>query len=403
MNQQVTNYLKYGIFNNVLCFPYNKSSIKKYIEELDYLRSLIEKENPNEVVRFMKKEGSNIFIVSYVATVLEIDENLYGLLASKIQNRYDMYVVVNFLKNRKKFDRKIVNRLYQEKMGVLGDYKELLFDICRPKADTLLKLRKRNKALFEIKHKMDIGEVNSEMVSKIQEYQIHPSEIGYYMSYYFDIRIKEMIALYYLKTYGVLEILPRIDTWFIDVVPLKIIDAIEDAIYEMNRIEDIVALLILYKKIKNGKLKSVIYDLFTNYNPNKTNTAISIHIAPTQKSGYKIDKAEKYNFLYLIGVNSVLIDAEFDSEIYMNDIPIEGTIMEKLNRFNENQITLKPNVGANEEKINILFSNIAEPGFDIIWDVTAEKDISFQNAGPLQVKGRGIELITCLFKYLKEN
>jgi hypothetical protein len=403
MNQQLANYLKYGIFNNVLCFPYNRNSIKKYINELGYLKELIQRENPKKIIQYMKKENSNIFIVSFVATVLDIDEELYDLIKTKIQNRYDMYVAVNFLINRAKFDRKLINRLYQDKMPILGDYKELLFDICRPKPDTQLLLKKRNKVIFEIKQRMDTGEIDTDIVSKIQEYEIHPSEVGYYMSYYFDIRIKELITLYYLKTYSVLEILPRIDIWFIDTIPTNIVDAIEEAIYDMSQIEDIVALLILYKKIKNEKLKSIIYDLFTNYVPQKTEKELAIHVVPTQKSGYKIDKEEKYDFLYLIGINSVLLDAEFNSQIYINNIPIEGTIIEKLNYFNEHQITLKPRADINKDKTNILFSNIIEPGFDIIWDVTAEKDINFKNIGPLIIKGRGFDLIACLFKYLKEN
>jgi len=403
MNQQLENYLKYGIFNNVLYFPYNKSSIKKYISELSYLRGVIEKESPVEIVKFMRKENSNIFIVSFVATVLDVNEDLYDLLKAKIKNRYDMYVATNFLKNRKKFDRNLVNRLYQDKMWIMGDYKELLFDICKPKSDTQLLLRKRNKALFEIKQQMDTGEVDMNIVSKIQEYQIHPSEIGYYMSYYFDVRIKKLITLYFLKTYGVLEILPRIDTWFINTIPTEIVDAIEKSICNMNQIEDIVALLILYKKTKNEKLKGVLYDLFMSYSPHKTGKELLIHVIPTQKSGYKIDKAEKYDYLYLIGINSVLLDAEFNSQIYINNIQIEGTIMEKLDYFNENQITLKSNVVTDENKINILFSNIIDPNFDIVWDITAEKNINFKNVGPLIINGRGFDLIACLFKYLKEN
>lgn len=105
----------------------------------------------------------------------------------------------------------------------------------------------------------------------------------------------------------------------------------------------------------------------------------------------------------MIGINSVLLDAEFNSQIYINNVPIEGTIIEKLNYFNEHQITLKPKAEIDESKTNILFSNIVESGFDIIWDITAEKDISFKNIGPLVVKGRGFNLIACLFKYLKEN
>ena len=403
MNQQLAKYLKYGIFNNVLYFPYNKNSINKYINEIAYLRELIQKENPKDIIQYMKKENSNIFIISFVATILDIDEEFYDLIRTKIKNRYDMYVLVNFLRSRKKFDRKLVNRLYQDKISILGDYKELLFDICKPKFNTQQMLRKRNKIIFEIKQRMDTGEIDTDIVSKIQEYQIHPSEIGYYMSYYFDIRIKEMITLYYLKTYGVLEILPRIDIWFIDTIPANIVDAIESAIYDMNQIEDIVALLILYKKIKNGKLKSVIYDLFTNYVPKKSDKELAIHVIPTQKSRYKIDKEEKYDFLYLIGINSALLDAEFNSQIYINNVPIKGTIIEKLNYFNERQITLKPKIDINKDKTNILFSNIVEPGFDIVWDITAERDVNFKNNGPLTIKGRGFDLIACLFKYLKEN
>ena len=95
----------------------------------------------------------------------------------------------------------------------------------------------------------------------------------------------------------------------------------------------------------------------------KNRQKLAIHVIPTQKSRYKIDREEKYDFLYLIGVNSVLLDAEFNSQIYINNVPIEGTIMEKLNYFNEHQITLKPKVEIDESKTNILFSNIAEPGF----------------------------------------
>ena len=44
----------------------------------------------------MKKENSNIFIISFVATILDIDEEFYDLIRTKIKNRYDMYVLVNF-------------------------------------------------------------------------------------------------------------------------------------------------------------------------------------------------------------------------------------------------------------------------------------------------------------------
>lgn len=404
MNQQVLDYLKYGIFNNTLCFPYNKNSIRKYIRELEPLGELMKKESPRNIIKALKKENSNIFIASYVATILDIDEHLYQILLNKVENRYDMYVLVNSLCSRKKIDRKLINRLYQDKIGIMGDYKGLLFDICKPRTDTQLLLRKRNKALFEIKQKMDTGEVEMDVLEKIKEHQIHPSEIGYYMSYYFDIRAKEVIALHFLKTYGVLEVLPHIDTWFIDFIPVNVVKAIEDNIYDLNKIEDIVGLLILYKKISNGRIKNIIYNVFNNYSPSKSDTRVSIHIAPTQKSGYRIDKSEKYDFLYLIGVNSILLDAEFDSNIYINKIPIEGTLMEKLHRFDEHQITLKPSVQTEEDDvINILFSNIVEPGFDIAWDITAEKNVAFKNIGLLHVKGRSYDLIACLFKYLKDH
>lgn len=404
MNPIATQYLKYGIYNNVLYFPYNKNSIRKYVKELEPLGELIKKENPKQVAEILKREDSNIFITSYVASVLGVDESMYELLKEKVKNRFDMYVLVNFLCTQKKIDRKVVNRLYQDKMGILGDYKELLFDICRPRTDTQLILRKRNKALFEIKRRMDTGEVDMEVLAKIREHQVHPSEVGYYMSYYFDIRLKEQIALYFLKTYGVLEVLPRIDTWFIDFVPSNIVNAVENSIYDLSKIEDIIGLLILYKKISNGRLKNVIYSVFNDYAPQKKPVNISIHIAPTQKSSYKIDMSEKYDYLYLIGINSVLLDAEFQSKIFINDKPIEGTLIEKLDRFNEHEITLKPKVEAADlEATNILFSNMVEQDFDIVWDITAEKNVAFKDIGPLHVKGRSFDLLNCLFKYIKEN
>lgn len=404
MNKEVIQYLKYGIYNNVLYYPFNKSSIKKYVQQLEPLGNLIKSENPREIIKKLKDEDSNIFITSYVASILDIDDDLYKILLSKIQNRYDMYVLINFLCSQKKYDKKLINKLYQDKIGILGDYKELLFDICSPKTDTLLILKKRNKVLFDIKQKMDIGEVDINILEQIKENRIHPSEIGYYMSYQFDVYVKEKIALYFLEKYGVLEVLPRLDTWFIDFIPTDILNAVEQSIYNIKRIEDVFGLLILYKKINNERIKNVIYQVFTDYCPVKKNKEITIHITPTNRSGFKIDTNEKYDFLYLIGVYSVLLDAEFRSKIYINDRAIEGELMEKLKYFDEHQITLKPSVQpSDEERINILFSNIILPGFDIIWDVTAEKNIDFKNIGPLFVKGRGVDLLNSIFKYINEN
>lgn len=97
MNKEVIQYLKYGIYNNVLYYPFNKSSIKKYVQQLEPLGNLIKSENPREIIKKLKDEDSNIFITSYVASILDIDDDLYKILLSKIQNRYDMYVLINFL------------------------------------------------------------------------------------------------------------------------------------------------------------------------------------------------------------------------------------------------------------------------------------------------------------------
>lgn len=403
MNQQISNYLKYGIFNNVLCFPYNRKTIKTYVKELDYLREALEKEHQGAVIHLLKKEDSNIFIVSFVAYVYGLNEEIYRLLSSKIRNRYDLYIAVNFLKNSKHFDRKAVDRLYQDKIGIIGDYKDILFDICKPKGDTMRKFRKRNKILFEIKKEMDTGEVDADIVAKIRDNQIHPSEIGYYMSYYFDLHYKEQIALYFLNTYGVLEILPRIDSWFIDIIPEKINESVKEALYNLTKIDDIITLLIIYKKMNNVRLKGLIDELFQQYHPDVFTKNLHVYVAATQRSGMKVDKSEKFDYLYLIGINSTLLSAEFASKIYVNNQAVEGTIMEKLERFDARQIALKPVVNRDEEVTSILFSTINEPGFDILWDITAEQDVSFKNNGPLFIKGRNVLLLPCLFKYLKEN
>lgn len=404
MKTEIINYIKYGIFNNTIYFPYNKKTIEEYIKELKPLAKLIEKSYKDEIYENLYKERPNIFITSYILCNTGLTEKSYEFLKNQIKERMDIYIFLTFAYYSSKIEKKYINLLYKDKIHLISDYKNLCFDLFKPNLTLSSVFKKRDKVIKKVRKDMELLKINQETINLIKNFEIHFKELSPCMSYYFDQHKKIELTKYFVDKYGILEVISFIEGWFIENIPDDIINYFESKIYNLNKIEDIEELLIIYKTLNDIRLKSLIEKAILNYIQNKNNNLkISINVIPTLKHKYKIDKREKFDYLYFNGVNAALLDLKFDSVLYINKSLINGDILSKIYRIDGNDAVLKPEAIVKEDRCNILFSNIEIERFNVIWDSTKMNHIKFVNRGYLSIYGMNKYLLPCLINYINDN
>jgi len=402
MNSKLLNYIKYGAYNNTICFPEaNADSVKKYIKGLKDLPCIIKNECSNQIVSMLRKEDSNVIVISYIFSMMAFNQNLYELLKTKIDSFDKMHIVVFFLKYGC-FNKKIINRLYEDKFEFLS---KDLFKISKPKIKTLLKFNKRSKVLKKVKKDIKNKKANKDTLIKIKANKISPFELMHYTSYFFDKEIKEKLFLYFIETYNVLESLKIIECSFSEVIPNSVLEKIKEKISNINTIEEIYELILLHEKINNKEIKDIIYNFISSYKTEKNEKNVFIHLAANNKSRMKADKDEKYTYLNISGILGVLISKKFNTELFVNNHLIEDdSIMKMKNKINDNLVCLNPakktrKTGKNK-KIEILFSDSFSNNYDIVWNVMS-KDLEFDNYNKyLLVKGFDKKILPCVTKYI---
>ena len=411
MDKKIEDYIKYGLYDNVIYFPKNNiESIKEYIKKLEELKEMILKENFFEIIDLIKRENSNIYITGYISSVIKMNDDLYNFLKSKIDSQEELYISILFLKYGNKVNKKNIYRLYNDKIMFVT--KKILF-LENFNFKEYFIFKKREKIVQEIKKQIKKRNINQSIITKIDKYCIHPSELNHYMSYSFHnfSKIKETLALYFIEKYGAIKMISYIDLWFINGIPQKVLEKIKNIMFKKNNVDEIIFLMFLYKNIKNIYLKSYILDILNKFNEQNqlidSDKKIDIYIRADNFLRTKIGENEKYNYLYIIGINSILISSKFNSRIYVNDYFIKKDLpIEMLQKINEKLVKLKPSINVkNTDNTKILFSNIILPNFNIIWDVTEKIKESkiIVNSSDLIVKGRSRYLLSCFLKYFNDN
>ncbi|QUH22096.1 hypothetical protein [Alkaliphilus sp. B6464] len=403
MKIEIKNYIRYGIFNNTMYFPYNQPTIEEYIEALKPLAKLIELADYDEILDEIYKTRPNIFIVSYMLCTIGLSDKSYEILKKTIKGRIDLYIFLTFAYYSPNVKRRYIQTLYKDNLDIISDYKNLCFDMFKPNISLIVALKKRNGIIKEIKKSMELSKVDSNTISLIEKEKIHFQELYPCLSYFFDEKYKEHLTKYFIERYGILEIIGFIEEWFVEGMPDIIVECLENEMYELKNIEDIEEIFLIYKTIKDIRLRSLIERVFSDYSPKKSEINICINVIPTQKQKYKIGIKEKYDYLYFNGVNASLLVSEFDGVLHLNHSLIEGEIISKINRINGNEIVLRSEGELVEGKFNILFSSINIEGFNVIWDSTNENEVIFTNKGYLNINGISKHLLPCLIKYLKDN
>ncbi|MFW6007627.1 MAG: hypothetical protein ACOCP8_00055 [archaeon] len=403
MLSKLESYVKYGIYNNILYYPQDKKAIKIYLNHLKELTREIQDINKLNIIRLIKEHKPNIFILSYLFYVIGIQEKDLKLINSSIKSQNDLFVFLCFMEERKKVNKKFINIIYDNNVKYIDNTFHIFFEKFKPSSCLKKTLKNNNKTLNKIYEAMDSGEVDDSIIKTIRDNNVHPAQLGHYMTYYFDINQKIKITSNLMDIYGPIILLPFIDSWFIEEVPSFILNKLYDMLLNITDLVEVYKLLLFYSSLKKNTLCKIIEKIFIDYSPKINNQIdIGIYLASTPKLQYIVDnQEEKYNFLLLNGVNAVLIAAEFDGNIYINDKNVIGDIIQKIKHFKENTAVLNPKIKP-KEKYNVLFNDEYVEGFNVLWDVTKETNLTKTEA-ELTIYGMNTYLLTSFINILKED
>lgn len=126
-------------------------------------------------------------------------------------------------------------------------------------------------------------------------------------------------------------------------------------------------------------------------------------MAPSHKHKTKVDGFEKYDYLYLFALSAGMLSEQFAAKVLLNGEEIKGGLFDISKRIDGTSASLKNESIPEDGSINILFTSIMQDDFDVVWDVAADENIHFLNAGPLMVFGSNRLTLKSLIKYIEEG
>lgn len=402
MNKTVENYIKYGLLNNKIYFPHDKSTINRYIEKNSNFKSLILQSNKQEILNYAQKNTDNIFILSYFVYVFEdVEESYLEYLLSLLNNEIDVYMFSYFVMNieNKNKQKRIINKVLNKK-----DYKAFLFEQALIKNNVSTKgefAKERRKALNEIKEKMYSGTFLVNDIQIVKKHNIHPDELSYYLSYTLDLEAKTELFKHFLNTFSVKDMLFVVDNSFQQDIPFDVESLLSEKIYNASKIEDMVFLFIYRKKLNNLALKSIVRKALTNLNIKSFETRkiddIRIYINP--KYTIYTDKEDKINYQHYLSVFAVILSSAFGIPLYINDEKIiNSSILDKINIVKEYNSTINGSSTVGDDHNSFVIGDLPTVS-PIRWNLL--DNFGDDTSGQLIVSGINIKTFIEVINYLQ--
>jgi hypothetical protein len=266
------------------------------------------------------------------------------------------------------------------------------------------KEKARRKAVLAFKEKFYDGTLKQSDLSAIQQYNIHPDELGYYLSYTIGFGLKDEIFKYYLDNYPLQDIIFIIDKSYVQNIPPVIIDKINEKLSGISDIEEIIYLLVYREKFNNIALKRIVRNTLDNLRvqPFKTNKINDIRIYINPKYNIYIDKEDTINYMHYLSVFSSLLSTAYNLPLYVNDVLIESnSVINLINLVKHSEVSLSyKNVNCPITTKSLVFANIEVSAY-ARWNILDKMGEDYSDN--LVISGFNIKNFVELISYIGEN
>lgn len=258
MDKIIIDYVKYGIYDNTLYFPNNKKSIEAYSTELSPLKKLLKEKNRSDVLITLKNENPNIFTLSFILSSIGLCDSSYEMIKKTIKTPVQAYIFVIFAYCGKVISKKQIQKFYED--FDLGDYIYEAFSMFSPNLKTKSAIKTKRHWIAKIKNAISTGTFSEKLIKEIVNNKIHYNELSPFLSYKFEVKDKDRLVNYFIGKYGVLEIITKIDDWYIEGASSELLKLLDSSLQNINDSEEIFKLLVIEKNIQNKNIKSLIID-----------------------------------------------------------------------------------------------------------------------------------------------
>ena len=402
MEKNIKLFLDFGIYNNNLYFP---NTLKKTKEYIDYLNPLIEeisKLNKDELTMYINENDINIYSLSICIGILGLDKENYQLISKRIKTHKELFVFVWIYTTMNPIIRnKYLNSLYMSKLNIIENNIPELFNVYKPSYSVRKEINRKIKEKYKIRYIIESQEDFESLLDKIKEYKISPNDIDVEMGFTFDPMLKNDILDYFLDNFEIVDLIYKIDKWFIEVVPVNVLEKIREKLDDLSDVSDIYDLLVINTSLKHIELTNVINEQIKQLSNEDNKIKLNINYMPNMKINMKWDKLHTYNS-YVASVISIL-NENFDSLICLKEKNISSKdtfdIYSTIN--NNSSFSLDKASKVQKNKIpSILFANDYAEGYDILWDISSEGCPIYLDRGYLVITGKNTFLIESAIEYL---
>lgn len=402
MNKNIKLFLDFGIYNNNMYFPNTYIRTTEYINFLKPLINEISKTNKTELINYLENNTINIYSLSICIGIVGLNTNTFHLISNSIKNYKDLliflwiYTIINPI-----YKNKYLNILYLNNLNLVVNNISELFKIYKPSYSVRKEINKKLKEKYKIKYMIEAQEEFNNLLEKIKEYNISPNDINTEMGFTFDLELKTSIINYFIENYNIVDLIYKIDKWFIEYIPLQILHNIKTKLNNLNNINDIHALLVINNSLKHIELNTIINEQIKLLKNSSNEIKLNINYMPNMKTNMKWDGIHTYN-TYVASILSI-INENFNSSICLKeDIINKKNTYELYNTIiNNTSFSLEKGTEIQKNAItSILFSNDYVSGYDILWDVSNENCPLYIDNKYLQIIGKNLLLLENFIRYI---
>lgn len=402
MDKDLKLFLDYGIYNNNLYFPNTLKKTKEYIEYLNPIIEKISNSNKKEILSYLKENNTNIYSLSICIGAMKLNSENYLLLEKKIQNHKELFVFLWIYTSINSIIKdKYINKLYINKINIIENNIPDLFNLYKPSCKVILDINKKLKEKYKVKYMIESQENLDNLLEKIKYYNITPSDINVEMGFTFDNKIKNQILEYFLENFDIVDLIYKIDKWFIEAIPLEILDKIRIELDKLSSVSNIYDLLVINTGLKHIELTNIINEQIKLLNNTENVNKLNVNYMPNMKINNRWDRIHTYNS-YISGIISIL-NENFDSIVCLKEKNISSNNTFDLYNTLNNNTSFSLDKASKIQKSNVpslLFSDTYSDGYDILWDITTENCPLYKENDYLLITGKNTFLIECVIDYI---
>lgn len=402
MKKEIELFLNYGIYNNNLYFPNTFKKTKEYIEYLSPIIEDLSMIDEKELLSYISEKNINIYSLSICIAIMKLNEKNYSIISKKIQNHKELLIFLWIYKIiNTNYRGKYINNLYIDKINIIENNIPELFNIYKPFYKTKKEINKKLKEKYKIKYMIESQEEFYNLLNKIKDFKITPSDINVEMGFTFDMKVKNDILKYFINNFDIVDLIYRIDKWFIEAIPIEVLEEIRIALDKLSDVSKVYELLIINTGLRHIELTNVINEQIKTLSSNDNDIKLNVNYMPNMKTNMKWDGIHTYNS-YTSSILSVL-NENFDSLICLKEKNISNPNTFDLYNLINNNTTFSLEKSSSIQKTDItsiLFANDYAEGYDILWDVTNENCPLYENKGYLCVTGKNTFLVENILDYI---